>query len=80
MISKWTINMVKEMGWTVECESPIELRHEDGSFASGQAAYVMLNEIHQDWSRLQEENKDKADEEEIRLALAMYRDLDAHIK
>jgi hypothetical protein len=77
MISKWTINMVKEMGWTVECESPIELRHEDGSFASGQAAYVMLNEIHQDWSRLQEENK--ADKEEIRLALAMYRDLDAHI-
>lgn len=29
-------------GWTVECESPFEIRNIDGSFASGQAAqYVM---------------------------------------
>lgn len=29
-------------GWEVECEHPLELRHEDGSFASGQAARLVI--------------------------------------
>ena len=29
-------------GWTVECESPFEIRNIDGSFASGQAAAYVL--------------------------------------
>lgn len=29
-------------GWTIECRSPFEIRHEDGSFASGQSADVMV--------------------------------------
>ena len=29
-------------GWTVECYSPFEIRHEDGSFATGQAAHMVV--------------------------------------
>jgi hypothetical protein len=37
--------LLKTNGWDVECESPFEIRHEDGSFASKQAAYYVLNEL-----------------------------------
>lgn len=38
-----TEKMLEKEGWTIECESPFEIRHEDGSFATGQAArYVVL--------------------------------------
>lgn len=30
-------------GWTIVCESPLELSHTDGSFASGVAADVLLS-------------------------------------
>jgi hypothetical protein len=29
-------------GWTVECKSPFEIRHKDGSFATGQAADAVV--------------------------------------
>ncbi len=32
-------------GWTVECESPFEIRHTDGSFATGQAACTVAAEV-----------------------------------
>ncbi len=32
-------------GWTLECESPLEIRHDDGSFASGQAARIIIDMI-----------------------------------
>lgn len=31
--------------WTIECESPFEIRHEDGSFATGQAANIVLHHL-----------------------------------
>lgn len=36
------IELLEKNGWTVECESPFEVRHEDGSFATGQAAEMVL--------------------------------------
>ena len=36
------IEMLEENDWTVECESPFEIRHKDGSFATGQAAEIVL--------------------------------------
>jgi hypothetical protein len=33
---------LEKAGWTLECETPLEIRHEDGSFASGQAAQLVL--------------------------------------
>jgi len=32
-------------GWIVECELPLEIRHEDGSFVTGQAARHLLDEF-----------------------------------
>jgi len=29
-------------GWTIECKSPLEIRHADGSFASGRSADVLV--------------------------------------
>lgn len=41
---------MKAVGWFVECESPFEVRHEDGSFATGQAAKMVLHLVMEgDW-------------------------------
>lgn len=36
---------LNKLGWSVVCESPHELQHEDGSFASGQAANIVVEEL-----------------------------------
>ena len=37
------IKLLEENGWEVECESPFEIRYEDGgAFASGMAADLVL--------------------------------------
>ena len=35
-------------GWQRECESPLEIRHPDGSFASGQAAILVIADLRED--------------------------------
>ena len=42
-MNKDDIELLKNNGWTVECESPFEIRHVDGSFATGQAAEAILD-------------------------------------
>lgn len=37
--------LLEENGWTVECYSPFEIRHYDGSFATMSAAYSVLDEL-----------------------------------
>ena len=37
--------MLDKNGWTLECESPFEIRHEDGSFATGQAARIVMEHL-----------------------------------
>jgi hypothetical protein len=32
----------EKYGWKMECRSPFEIRHEDGSFATGQSADVVV--------------------------------------
>ena len=70
------MKMLEKAGWTIECEHPFEIRHKDGSFASKQATYFCVDPIVENYLI----EKEEEDEEEIRLALAMYRDLDSHIK
>ena len=36
---------LESLGWIMECESPLEIRHEDGSFATGRAAQHILDDI-----------------------------------
>jgi len=40
--------LLEDNGWTVECESPLEIRHVDGSFASQLAAQYALPAILED--------------------------------
>lgn len=35
--------VLKDNGWEIQCEHPFEIRHEDGSYASGQAAHIVLH-------------------------------------
>ena len=35
------MDIFEKNGWVVECESPFEIRHADGSFASGYAAKII---------------------------------------
>ena len=37
--------ILKSNGWEIECESPLEIRHADSSFATGQAAKLILQTI-----------------------------------
>lgn len=37
--------LLNKAGWEVECESPFEIRHEDGSFATQQAAEIVLDAL-----------------------------------
>ena len=39
------LDLLARNGWTITCESPLEIRHEAGSFASGLAARYALDEI-----------------------------------
>ena len=42
--------LLEENGWEVECESPFEIRTEDGSFASGEAADIVLDYLKEETS------------------------------
>jgi hypothetical protein len=37
--------LLKDNGWEIECEHPFEIRHEDGSFATMQAAKIVLDDL-----------------------------------
>lgn len=39
----------KHYGWEVECQSPFEIKHEDGSSASGQAAWLIKNFLEEEF-------------------------------
>lgn len=52
--------LLEEDGWHIECESPFEIRHETGSFASGLAAeYVLelLVKYNEEWLEIGEDIK-----------------------
>ena len=40
-----TEQFLENLGWTVECESPLEIRHTDGSFASKNAADYVIESL-----------------------------------
>lgn len=44
-------------GWTVECHSPLEIRHEDGSFATGVAAHVLIDAVNEGWFDDDDDNR-----------------------
>lgn len=40
--------LLEAYDWIVECESPFEIRHEDGSFATGSAASIVVEYLRED--------------------------------
>lgn len=40
--------ILKDEGWTVECESPFEIRHIDGSFVSGLGAVHLVESLREE--------------------------------
>ncbi len=34
--------LLEKEGWTIECESPLEIRHEDGAFATMESAKLII--------------------------------------
>lgn len=41
--------LLEKHGWVVQCYSPFEIRHEDGSFATMQAAKLVLLALKEGW-------------------------------
>lgn len=41
--------ILEKFGWEMECESPFEIRHKDGSFATQQAAEIVLLAAKDGW-------------------------------
>ena len=41
--------ILKHYGWQVICESPFEISHNDGSFASGQAARYLIDSLNEEY-------------------------------
>ena len=42
------VEFLEKNGWIVECQSPFEISTKDGSFASGQAAYMILAQLREE--------------------------------
>jgi hypothetical protein len=40
--------LFEKYGWTEVCSSPFELQHEDGSFARGQAAWLVYRDLQEE--------------------------------
>jgi hypothetical protein len=43
--------LLKDNGWELECESPFEIRHEDGSFADRSAARCVLQTLREEYEK-----------------------------
>jgi len=55
--SEWPHSaLLEKHGWEIECESPIEIRHIDSSFATGGAALLIIENLLQ---QQEEDNIDK---------------------
>jgi hypothetical protein len=44
-MTKYQQQLLEQNGWEIECESPLEIRTKDGSFASGEAALRVVHSL-----------------------------------
>jgi hypothetical protein len=64
--------LLEKNGWTVECESPYEIRHTDGSFATAQAAWMVLDQLLEEVKKKERKDEEKAHREFIELLCKLY--------
>jgi hypothetical protein len=62
---------LESLGWTVECQSPFEIRHTDGSFATGQAATMALMVLKADAASDEELESDRVSAKPVTDLLAL---------
>ena len=49
----------EKLGWTIECESPYEIYHEESnSLATGMAAQIVEEELIKNWKEYLDENEE----------------------
>lgn len=53
--------ILKAIGWTVVCESPLELCHDDGSITTGRAAQAVMLEAEEEYKKTQRIDYDVVD-------------------
>ena len=51
--------VLKYYGWEIICDSPYEISHPDGSFASGNAAIRVVASLREDWMQEQADLKEQ---------------------
>lgn len=66
--------LLSKHGWQTECNSPFEIRHQDGSFASEQAADAVLREL-EAIEDAEEEEKKGMFEKTMKMKFAEYNKL-----
>ena len=44
-------DVLEEAGWIIECENPLEIRTKDGSFVTQEAAFIVLSDLRQEFSK-----------------------------
>ncbi|MEK6829112.1 MAG: hypothetical protein AABY15_03215 [Nanoarchaeota archaeon] len=64
--------ILKEMGWTIVCQSPYEIEHEDGSTARGQSTQIVIDGIVADYHAMKAEEEE---EEKLNKKLEATKDL-----
>jgi len=57
-------DILERNGWSVDCESPFEISHEDGSTATGQAAYIVIGYLKQNKSEDEDEEAEPLEDNE----------------
>jgi len=62
--------LLKKYGWMIECESPFEIRHEDGSFATKQAAHMVVQQLEVD--DIEENSLENADGDRFLRGIRVY--------
>jgi hypothetical protein len=49
--------LLEKLGWTIECQSPLEIVDKDGNVASGWAANIVINHLIENFNDYYEEQK-----------------------
>ncbi len=48
--------VLKKFGWSIDCQSPFDISHIDGSYATGQGAYIILEALKEQFNLIQNHN------------------------
>ncbi len=59
------IRLLAHNGWVVECESPLEISHEDGSFVSGLFVNSIIEQLKLDLNKVIDNSLIREELEEI---------------